>query len=376
MSAKNAFTSPIRNHGFRGLVFKAELPGSYHAGERIRAVSEGRRQLDLFGDAPRPSQRSSSPEAERLARERAEAAGIASRVPAGVRFGTSSWSFPDWAGIVYSRVATVGKLAREGLAEYGLHPLLTTVGIDRSYYAPIPPPDLVRYSEQLPPAFPCCAKALELVTSVARPARSGGRPGEPNPEFLNARLFAEEMLGPFREVFREHTGPFILQFPPVPRSMRMAAPVFAGKLERFLADLPKDFQYAVELRDPALLTSDYRDALAAHDAAHVYNYVTAMPMPGEQAKAIPVGSASFAVIRLLLRPGTTYGERREEMMPFSRITDRDDDMRSQVVSLARAAIGMGIPVSVLVNNKAEGCSPLTIRALAEMLADRESSAVG
>jgi uncharacterized protein YecE (DUF72 family) len=156
----------------------------------------------------------------------------------------------------------------------------------------------------------------------------------------------------------------------------MAAPVFAGKLERFLADLPKDFQYAVELRDPALLTSDYRDALATHDAAHVYNYVTAMPMPGEQAKAIPVGSASFAVIRLLLRPGTTYGERREEMMPFSRLTDRDDDMRSQVVSLARAAIGMGIPVSVLVNNKAEGCSPLTIRELAEMLADRESSAVG
>jgi uncharacterized protein YecE (DUF72 family) len=297
-------------------------------------------------------------------------------VPAGVRFGTSSWSFPDWAGIVYSRVATVGELAREGLAEYGLHPLLTTVGIDRSYYAPIPPPDLVRYSEQLPPAFPCCAKALELVTSVARPARSGGRPGEPNPEFLNARLLEEEMLGPFREVFREHTGPFILQFPPVPRSMRMAAPVFAGKLERFLADLPKDFQYAVELRDPALLTSDYRDALATHDAAHVYNYVTAMPMPGEQAKAIPVGSASFAVIRLLLRPGTTYGERREEMMPFSRLTDRDDDMRSQVVSLARAAIGMGIPVSVLVNNQAEGCSPLTIRALAEMLADRESSAVG
>lgn len=43
-------------------------------------------------------------------------------------------------------------------------------------------------------------------------------------------------------------------------------------------------------------------------------------------------------------------------------------MRSQVVSLARKAIGAGIPVSVLVNNKAEGCAPLTIRALAEILA--------
>jgi hypothetical protein len=31
MSAKNAFTSPARNQGFRALVFKAELPGSYHA---------------------------------------------------------------------------------------------------------------------------------------------------------------------------------------------------------------------------------------------------------------------------------------------------------------------------------------------------------
>jgi hypothetical protein len=43
-------------------------------------------------------------------------------------------------------------------------------------------------------------------------------------------------------------------------------------------------------------------------------------------------------------------------------------MRSEVVSLSRNAIEAGIPVSVLVNNKAEGCAPLTIRALAEILA--------
>ncbi len=45
-------------------------------------------------------------------------------------------------------------------------------------------------------------------------------------------------------------------------------------------------------------------------------------------------------------------------------------MRAEVVSLACTAVETGIPVSVLVNNKAEGCSPLTIRALAELLADR------
>lgn len=323
-------------------------------------------QLDLFGEAPPPKRRP-APEAERLEREHAEAAAIAARLPPGVRFGTSSWSFPDWAGLVYSRIATVSELAREGLRDYARHPLLTTVGIDRSYYAPIPPADLSRYADQLPPGFPCCAKAPEAVTSAVRPARSGGRRGERNAEYLNPRLFEDEVLGPFREVFREHTGPFILQFPPAPASVRLGPGEFAGKLERFLAALPRDFSYAVELRDHKLLTREYRDALAAHGAAHVYNYATAMPMPGEQAKAIPAKAAPFSVIRLLLRPGTTYGERRNEMMPFNRLTDRNDDMRRQVVSLARMAIESGIPVSVLVNNKAEGCSPLTIRALAEML---------
>lgn len=323
-------------------------------------------QLELFGSALADVRRPSE-ESDRLAREHAEASAIAARLPKNVRFGTSSWSFPDWAGIVYSRVAKESELAREGLREYASHPLLATVGIDRSYYAPIPARDLLRYAEQLPPGFPCCAKAPEAVTSAARPSRAGGGPGEANPDFLNARLFADETIAPFREVFREHTGPFLLQFPPAPRAVRLTPPAFAEKLERFLSDLPTDFRYAVELRDPTLLTADYRKALAAHGAAHVYNYVTAMPMPAEQAGVVPLGSSRFAVIRLLLPPGTTYGERRL-LKPFSRLADPDDEMRRQVVSIVRDSVAAKIPVSVLVNNKAEGCSPLTIRALAEMLA--------
>ena len=43
---------------------------------------------------------------------------LARRIPARVRFGTSSWSFPGWKGLVYSRGATETSLAREGLREY------------------------------------------------------------------------------------------------------------------------------------------------------------------------------------------------------------------------------------------------------------------
>jgi len=63
----------------------------------------------------------------------------------------------------------------------------------------------------------------------------------------------------------------------------------------------------------------------------------------------------------------------QALKPFEKLGDPDDEMRAQVVALARRAVNAAIPVSVLVNNKAEGCAPLTIRALAELLAD---SAVG
>lgn len=328
---------------------------------------KGGDQLGLFG-GPAPSPGGRDPAlSQRLAREHAETAVIAKRLPVGVRFGTSSWSFPGWKALVYSRRTTTAVLARDGLVEYARHPLLKTVGIDRGFYAPIPGADLARYAEQLPAGFPCCAKAPEAVMAAVRTNPRGEPERRANPDFLNAQRFVDEMVGPFLEVFREHTGPFILQMPPAPKSLGLQPARFAEELNRFLEALPQA-RYAVELRDPALLTPDYRAVLAARGAAHVYNYVTAMPMPEEQASTVPLEAAPFAVIRLLLAPGTRYNDRREEFSPFDRLVAPDAEMRRQVVALARAGAALGRDVFVLVNNKAEGCSPLTIRALAEMLA--------
>jgi uncharacterized protein YecE (DUF72 family) len=312
-------------------------------------------QLGLFGVLEPPRPREDPELAERLRREHAEASRIAARVPKGVFFGTSTWSFPGWAGIVYSRRSTTSELARDGLAEYSRHPLLTTVGIDRGYYGPIPARDLERYAAQLPAGFPCCAKAPEAVTSAA------------SPDYLRPERFVDEMVGPFLDVFKNHTGPFVIQFPPAAREATPSPALFAEKLERFLEALPAAGRYAVELRDPSLLSPAYASALARRGAAHVCNYATAMPMPAEQARVVPVARAGFAMIRLLLRPGTRYDERRDEFLPFDRIVDPSPEMRGEVVQLVRDAVRMGRDVFVLVNNKAEGCSPLTIRALAERL---------
>ncbi len=296
---------------------------------------------------------------------------VAASLPANVRFGTSSWSFPGWQGLVYSQKRTTAWLAKEGLREYARHPLLGTVGVDRSYYAPVPDEDFRRYADQLPAGFPCCCKAPGLVTSPVLDRAAGGPPPprlrRANPEFLSAERFIEDLLEPVARSFQGHAGPFILQFPPMLRRSGLAPDVFLEGLARFLDSLPADFQYAVELRDRALLTAGYVDVLQAYGAAHVYNAWTAMPMPGDQAAVVPVEKMPFLMVRLLLRPGATYEEQREAFAPFDKIPEPHAEMREQVVDLVNQAVARAIPAYVLVNNKAEGSSPLTIEGLAERL---------
>jgi uncharacterized protein YecE (DUF72 family) len=245
--------------------------------------------------------------------------------------------------------------------------------VDRSYYARVPDEDFRRYAEQLPEGFPCCCKAPARVTSALKPERG---PAEPNPEFLSADSLIDELLEPVGRVFRPHAGPFILQFPPLLRRSGLDRAVFIDGLDRFLGRLPRDFQYAVEVRDRKLLGPDYAQVLSRHGAAHVYNAWTAMPLPADQAALVPVDAMPFMMVRLLLRPGATYEEQREAFAPFDRLVAPDEPMRDQVVDLVGKAVARAVPAYVLVNNKAEGSSPLTIEALAERIAKQPSADSG
>ena len=151
--------------------------------------------------------------------------------------------------------------------------------------------------------------------------------------------------------------------------MRLDPADFVARLDRFLGDLPESFEYAVELRDARLLTPAYKEVIARHGVAHTYNYWSAMPTPGEQAAILPPDDADFSVVRLLLRPGTWYKDQRERFKPFNRVVEPDEAMRSEIAAIARRIVNRGRRVFVLVNNKAEGSSPLTVMALAARIAD-------
>jgi uncharacterized protein YecE (DUF72 family) len=326
-------------------------------------------QIPLFDLA---SDVADDPSVAAVAEVHEQARTIAADLPDQIRFGTSSWSFPGWKGIVYSGAVTASAIAKNGLRQYASHPLLRTVGIDRSYYAPVPIEDLRRYAEQLPAGFEGCAKAPAGVTSTII-----GPPGSdtPNPDFMSVERLIEEQLQPFSLAFRRHTGPFVLEFPPFPRQSRMEPSEFHGRLDRFLEQLPRDFQYAVELRDERLLTPEYGAILGRHSVGHTYNYWSAMPGLMAQARVVPPETLPFAVIRLLLKPGTWYQDQRERFQPFNAIVAPDALMRADVVDLSDRVLTSGRKLWVLVNNKAEGSSPLSIMELARRVAARRKSLI-
>ncbi len=164
------------------------------------------RQLDLFGAAPRPA-----PAAHEPPRELVE---LGNKLPAHVRLGTSSWTFPGWSGLVYRKHYQNQKLfTRDSLAEYAAHPLFRTVGIDRSHYAPLSEQDLEGYAAQLPAGFRCVIKVWDELTTMVFPdhERYGARRGQLNASFLDAARFRDQVAAPLLSSFREHTGPLVLE---------------------------------------------------------------------------------------------------------------------------------------------------------------------
>ncbi|MEZ4326350.1 MAG: DUF72 domain-containing protein [Polyangiales bacterium] len=298
---------------------------------------------------------------------------LAQALPAGVRFGTSSWTFPGWHGAVYQRqYPSQAAFVRESLAEYARHPLLRTVGIDRSFYGPIPEAELAAYAAQLPKGFRACMKVWERVTTRVFPEhpRYGDNAGRPNPDFLNPDLFREHVVEPVLAAFREFIGPLVVEVPPSRAPIDAAA--WETALVRFLEAAPDALQFAVEVRDRELLTPGYFPILRDHGATHVFNFWSRMPDIGAQLALPGCMPGPFVVARLMLPPGMAFEDARQRFTPFDRIVQPQPKMRADVVRLIRAAVDRGFEVYVIVNNKAEGSSPLTVRALAELLRDAQA----
>lgn len=295
-------------------------------------------------------------------------AALGAAVPEGVRFGTSSWTYPGWQGLIYQQpYPKTGATARM-LEEYARYPLFRTVGIDSSFYTPPTPKVLQDYAAHLPAGFPCVAKVWDRITvHTHAAARNKKQGGEPNPDFLNADLFLREVYEPWHRHFGDHAGPLLFEFQTVSRSEQMVAQEFADRLDAFFSRLPREGRFAVELRNQEFLMPPYLAVLREHGVAHLFNSWTRMPSIGEQAAVPGVFTADFVVARVLLRPGRYYAEAVDAFAPYDKIQDPNPELRRDVARLIEEARRLRVPAYIIVNNRAEGSAPKTIAAIARLL---------
>ena len=300
----------------------------------------------------------------------ADAARLAEALPAGVHFGTSSWTYPGWKDLIYSREYPATGAVDQMLEEYARFPLFSTVGIDSSFYAPMTPKTLASYAAVLPDGFRCVSKVWDRITvHTFSKARNKTHGGEPNPDFLNADLFEEAILAPCLEHFAEHLGPFAFEFQQVPSGKKGLSPqAFADALDAFFGKLPRGPQYSVEIRNAEFLVPAYFAVLREHNVAHLFNSWTRMPPIGAQLDLPGSITADFVVARALLRPGRQYATAVKSFAPYNKVQDENPELRTDLARLAETAVKLRIPAYIIVNNRAEGSAPYTIAAVAKQLA--------
>ena len=289
-----------------------------------------------------------------------------------VFIGTSSWKYPGWLGLIYDeqRYLWRGKVAesrfnRDCLSEYA--ETFKSVCVDAGYYRFPARKYIEGLIGQAPDDFRFSFKVTDEITikKFTRLPRFGDRAGKPNENFLNADLFQSAFLAPL-EPFRRNAGVLIFEFSRFYKNDFERGREFVEVLDGFLGQLPRDWQYGVEIRNRQFLKPGYFDVLARHGVAHVFNNWTHMPSIGEQMEIPESRTTDFAAARFLLTPGRQYQEAVDLFSPYEKTAAPDGQARKAGSSLLRDLVKTtGRPSFVYVNNRLEGNALFTLMKMVD-----------
>jgi uncharacterized protein YecE (DUF72 family) len=273
------------------------------------------------------------------------------------------------------------QLAKAGLTAYAQHPLLNAVGLDRSFYAPLSVAQYADYAAAVPEGFRFLVKAPDLITG-AQQRDEKGKPLEWNPHHLDPVLAIDQYIEPALAGLGAKLGCLVFQFSPLPRAWlnnKNDKTAWLERLGEFIARLPalpSQACYAVEIRDAALLTPRLMKILAATNATYCLGLHDRLPPLDRQLAAWellrslrPAHHHNPLMCRWTLRQGMTYQTAREQFSPFTNIHFEDNATMGLLAKTLQAQQAIGEVALVIINNKAEGCAPISVQRLDAAIAD-------
>ena len=170
-----------------------------------------------------------------------------------VRIGTSGWHYKHWLGVFYPE----GTRASEMFQYYARY--FDTVEINNSFYRLPTATTFDNWRESSPANFCYAVKGSRFITHMKKLK---------DPQTSSAKFFlVAERLGP-------KLGPILFQLPPRWK-------VNTERLEEFLRTLPREHQYALEIRDETWLVPEVYKLLRKFHVAFCIHDFADMKVPKE-----------------------------------------------------------------------------------------------
>ncbi len=288
-----------------------------------------------------------------------------------LHIGTCSWNYPEWQEVgIYSQ-----KQQRhyDYLPEYAEH--FNSAEVDQWFWS-LDSPESVRlprsedveaYTQLTPDDFRFSVKAPNAITLTHFYKQAPKEfAGKPNPHFLSKKVMTSfvRALSPLKSKI----GVVMFEFEYLNKEKMPSLPAFCDLLGPFLEDIPDDYSYAIEIRNPNYLKSDYFRFLKSHNVGHVF--VDGYYMPSAYSVFEKFGAASppteTVVIRLL--GADRQGIEKKTRKHWTEIVDPRDKTITEISELLRKLIPQKFDVYANFNNHLEGCAPLSIEKFIAALA--------
>ena len=282
----------------------------------------------------------------------------------GIHFGTCSWKYDSWQGIIYSPSAK-----RNYLAEYSK--TYESVEIDQWFWSlfgvdkiVLPLPEVVReYAESVPPDFRFTIKIPNSITLTHFYRKQKDQPLEINPYFLSYDIFERfiELLKPLHAKI----GVMMFQFEYLNKLKMESQSQFQDRFGSFINRYNDTFNYGIEIRNPNYLNRRYFEFLKSSNLGHVFLQGYYMPdIFGVYARFRDY-LVRPTVIRLHGPDRSDIEEKSKEI--WNRILEPKEDDLNQLTRIIEEMRSRNLEVYINVNNHYEGSAPLTIGRIQERL---------
>jgi uncharacterized protein YecE (DUF72 family) len=197
---------------------------------------------------------------------------------ADIRIGTSAFTARGWEGTFYPK----GIQASEQLSYYATQ--FDAVELDNTFYRTPTIATVQGWYAKTPPGFLFAAKVPQVITheKVLVDCKN------------DLKHFLEAM-----DELKEKLGPLLFQFGYFSESKIKNGEEFLARLRPFLKQLPKNYQFAVEIRNKYWLDARFADLLREHGVALALIDQSWVPRPWEMKEKFDLITADFTYVRWL-----------------------------------------------------------------------------